>query len=257
MTQDSIASQSLAEPRESGAPPPRPLLHDEVVADLRAMIVEGELGPGTRLPEKALCERFGISRTPLREAVRVLAAEGLVVLTPNRGASVTKITASDVDEMFPVMGSLEALSGELACQRITEEQLAEIRALHYQMILHYRRHELADYFRLNQAIHEKILEAAANGTLSAMHRSLEGRIRRARYMANMSATRWASAVAEHEAILEALNDRDGPRLAAILKEHLQNKCDTVKESLLEQDRDEHARRLRRTKEGRSENADIR
>ncbi len=210
---------------------PRSLLHNEAVVELRTMIVEGELVPGSRLSEKELCERFDISRTPLREALRVLAVEGLVVLTPNRGASVTQVTASDVDEMFPVMGALEALSGDLACRQITEDQLAEIRALHYQMVVHYRRRELAEYFQLNQAIHEKILESAANPTLTTMHRSLEGRIRRARYMANMSETRWAQAVAEHEAMLEALNERDGPRLAAILKAHLQNKCDTVKESL--------------------------
>jgi len=215
----------------------RSLLHDEVVARLRTLIVEGELAPGARLPEKALCERFGIARTPLRESMRVLAAEGLVVLTPNRGASVSRITASDVDEMFPVMGALEALSGELACQLITEEQLAEIRALHYQMVLHYRRRERTDYFRLNQAIHGRILDAAANPTLSAMHRGLEVRIRRARYIANMSATRWAQAVAEHEAILEALGDRDGPRLARLLKQHLQNKCDTVNGFLQAQTQD--------------------
>ncbi len=212
-------------------PLPRSLLHNEAVAELRTMIIEGDLAPGSRLSEKELCERFDISRTPLREALRVLAVEALIVLTPNRGASVTQVTASDVDEMFPVMGALEALSGDLACQRITEDQLAEIRALHYQMVLHYRRRELADYFQLNQEIHEKILASAANKTLTAMHRSLEGRIRRARYMANMSEPRWAEAVAEHEAMLGALNDRDGPLLASILKAHLQNKCDTVKEFL--------------------------
>jgi len=234
MPDDSSPSEALPNPREGRASLPRSLLHDDVVAGLRTMIVEGEFAPGSRLAEKELCERFGISRTPLREAIRVLASEGLVVLTPNRGASVSKVTADDVDEMFPVMGSLEALAGELACLRITEDQLAETRALHYQMILHYQRRELAEYFHLNQAIHEKILEAAANITLSAMHRSLEGRIRRARYMANMSEDRWSQAVGEHEAMLSALNDRDGPRLAKILKEHLQNKCDTVKESLLVQ-----------------------
>ena len=211
---------------------PRSLLHDEVVSELRAMIVEGEFAPGARLPEKILCERFGISRTPLREAMRILVSEGLVMLTPNRGATVSEITARDVDEMFPVMGTLEALAGEMACKRISEDQLAEIRAFHFQMVLHYRRRELADYFRLNQAIHEKILQAADNPTLTAMHASLEGRIRRARYIANMSEKRWERAVAEHEEILAALEKRDGQRLAEILKQHLENKCATVKEALL-------------------------
>lgn len=229
---DSLLEDLTGNAPSSDSSETRTSLHDAVTANLRAMIVEGDLAPGARLPEKMLCERFGISRTPLREAMRVLASEGLLVQTPNRGAKVSEITASDVDEMFPVMGTLEALAGEMACERITEDQLAEIRAFHFQMVLHYRRRELADYFRFNQAIHEKILEAADNPTLAAMHASLVGRIRRARYMANMSEKRWGKAVKEHEEILEALEARDGMRLASILKQHLENKCATVKESLL-------------------------
>ena len=210
----------------------RTLLPGEVAADLRKMIVENEFAMGARLPEKVLCEQFGISRTPLREAMRILAAEGLVVLTPNRGATVSEITTRDVDEMFPIMGMLEALAGEMACENVTEDQLAEVRALHFQMVLHYRRRELAEYFQLNQAIHEKILLIADNPTLVAMHSGLEIRIRRARYLANTTDARWEMAVKEHEEILEALEQRDGPRLALILKQHLRNKCDKVKEALL-------------------------
>lgn len=213
---------------ESQAPA---FLHGEAVTSLRKMIIEGEFASGARLPEKTLCEQFGISRTPLREAMRILVAEGLVVLTPNRGARVSEVTLRDVDEMFPIMGMLEALAGETACKNITEDQLAEIRALHFQMILHYRRRELAKYFQLNQTIHEKILLAADNSILSTMHKSLEARIRRARYMANTSEERWGEAVKEHEEMLEALEQRDGPRLADILKLHLENKCKTVKEAL--------------------------
>jgi len=214
------------------APISRMPLHDDVATRLRTMIIEGEYEPGIRIPERILCEKFGISRTPLREALKVLASEGLVDLTPNRGATITQITARDVDELFPVMGALEALSGELACARINEEQLAEIRANHYQMVLHYQRHELSDYFRYNQLIHEKILDVAANPALTSMHQSLSARIRRARYIANMSQARWDKAVAEHEEILKALEARDGPNLARILKTHLHNKCETVKEALL-------------------------
>ena len=116
----------------------RQSLHEAVTARLRDMIVEGEYPPGSRLPERVLCETFGISRTPLREALKVLASEGLLELAPHRGARVAGLTAMDVDELFPVMGALEALAGELACARITEMELAEIRALHYQMVLHHR-----------------------------------------------------------------------------------------------------------------------
>jgi DNA-binding GntR family transcriptional regulator len=214
------------------APIARRSLHDELVARLRDLIMEGGLAPDTRVPEKELCERFEVSRTPLREALKVLASEGLLNLLPNRGATVAKLTIEDVVEMFPVMGALEALSGELAASRITEKAIAEIRALHYQMLLHHQRGELPSYFRLNQMIHEKVMEAAGNPSLSSLHRGLAGRIRRARYMANMSQARWDQAVAEHEEILAALTARDGTLLGRLLKEHLANKCETVKEALV-------------------------
>jgi len=206
-------------------------LHDELVGSLRDLIVEGELPPETRVPERELCVRFGVSRTPMREALKVLASEGLLTLLPNRGAQVVRLTMDDIDEMFPVMGALESLAGELACARITPEEIAEIRALHYQMVLHHARRELPEYFRLNQRIHERILEIAGNATLARMYGGLAGRVRRARYVANMSTARWAKAVEEHEAILKALDERDGARLGQILKMHLANKCETVKESL--------------------------
>ena len=99
-------------------------LHDELVERLRELIVESTLEPGVRVPERELCERFAVSRTPLREALKVLASEGLLELLPHRGAQVTRLTAADLDEMFPVMGALEALAGELACTWITEAEMA-------------------------------------------------------------------------------------------------------------------------------------
>lgn len=218
-------------PTATREPITRKSLHDEVVSRLRDLIIEGEFKPGTRINERLLCERFAISRTPLREALKVLANEGLIELTPNRGATVAPFTLSDVEEMFPVMGAIEALAGELACARITEPELAEIRALHYQMVVHFQKGELPEYFHLNQAIHQAILAAARNPTLSNIYRSLSGRVSPARFRANMSRARWARAVEEHEKILKALETRDGPLLAALLKQHLANKGETVREAM--------------------------
>ena len=222
------AAPSPASPSEVIAFPPRAPLHDTVVSRLRDLIVEGELQPGSRIHERELCARFTVSRTPLREALKVLASEGLIELLPNRGARVARLTEQDVRDMFQVMGALEALAGQLACERVTEIEVAEITALHYQMLVHVKRGELRDYFRVNQAIHEAILEAARNPVLKTTYQSLAGRIRRARYMANMSDVRWAEAVAEHEAILGALTARDGMRLAGLLTEHLANKSAVVR-----------------------------
>ncbi|MGQ9367918.1 GntR family transcriptional regulator [Azospirillum sp. ST 5-10] len=205
----------------------RPSLHEEAVARLRDLIIEGALRPGERLNERELCEQFGISRTPLREALKVMANEGLVVLLPNRGARVTRLTRRDIQDMFHVMGALEALSGELACRRVSEDAVAEIRALHYEMLAAYARRDRREYFRLNQAIHAAILAAADNPVLTTMYASLAARIRRVRYMANMEQERWDQAVREHEQILDALTRRDATRLAAELRAHLEHKCAVV------------------------------
>ena len=206
-------------------------LHEGVASKLRELIFDGVLEGESRIPEKVLCERFGISRTPLREALKVLAREGLICLLPNRGARVNKITPQDIDEVFPVMGALEAVAGEAACQKITEEGIAEIRAFHYQMALHHTRGERLEYFQLNQLIHEKILEAAENPTLTQVYKGLSGRIRRARYIANIPQNRWDQAMNEHEKILEVLVTRDGKKLGHLLKSHLLNKSAVVKRTV--------------------------
>jgi DNA-binding GntR family transcriptional regulator len=203
------------------------LLHEDATERLRDMIVHGDLAPGAKLVERVLCERLGISRTPLREAIKRLASEGLVALQPNRGAIVKPLTLAAVREIFEVMGALEALAGELACRNITEGQLAEIRALHFEMLACHARSDLAAYFRCNQAIHRAIVEASGNATLATTYGNLNAQVRRARYAANLSHTRWDAAVQEHEDILAALAARDGALLQRLLSEHLGAKMTAV------------------------------
>ncbi|HZS84109.1 MAG TPA: GntR family transcriptional regulator [Stellaceae bacterium] len=221
---------ALATPLPAPTPRRRSGLHATVIARLRDRIVEGELAAGARLSERELCAALGVSRTPLREAFKVLAAEGLVELLPNRGARVAALEEKDIEAMFEVMAALEALAGRLASTRITEAELAEIAALHYEMLAQWTRRRLPDYFRLNQAIHAAIVAAARNPVLEATYRGLAVRIRRARYFANLTEERWRAAVAEHEAILEALQARDGARLAHLLEAHLMNKSAVLREA---------------------------
>ena len=202
-------------------------LHDEAAARIRDMIIEGKLEPGSKISERQLCELFGISRTPLREALKVLAKEGLLVLLPNRGARVARLTAKDLADLFRVMGTLEGLAGELACANVGEETLGEIRALHHEMLAHHARGDRAAYFHANQAIHDAIFAAAGNSVLSSMYEGLKGRIRPARYMANLTRERWDEAVREHGEMLEALTRRDGPRLRDLLQRHLTNKLESL------------------------------
>jgi DNA-binding GntR family transcriptional regulator len=168
---------------------------------------------------------FGISRTPLREALKVLASEGLIELLPNRGARVRELGARELGELFDVMGGLEALAGRLACEKISATEFGEIEELHHQMYGFYLRRDMPDYFRCNQLIHQKIVAAARNSALSAAYASLAGRIQRVRYTANMAQKRdrWGEAMREHEAILDSLRRRDALELSDILFRHLRNK----------------------------------
>ncbi len=213
---------------------PRRALHDELTERIRDLIVDGYLRPAQKISERELCERFGVSRTPLREALKVLASEGAVRLLPNRGAVVNALTIKSLEELFLVGGALEALSGEIACQRITDREVAEIRKLHEAMVVQWKRGNQQRYRKLNQAIHEAIREATRNETLKSTYRALPGYVLTARFAANLSPERWERAIKEHEQILAALTARDGAALAKILREHLSNKLTNVKEWLAAQ-----------------------
>jgi DNA-binding GntR family transcriptional regulator len=203
------------------------MMHDEVVSRLRYILTEGEIAPGARIPERDLCASLKISRTPLREALKVLAAEGLVLLLPNRGSRAAKLTQKDVKELFEVCEALEAAAGELAAPRISDQQLREIADLQADMVEQYRAGDLLGYYRCNRLIHESIVRAADNAVLAGFYESVSARIRRARFITPMSSEHWKLAVQEHEAMLNALQRRDADGLAHILRTHLRRKRDEV------------------------------
>jgi DNA-binding GntR family transcriptional regulator len=200
-------------------------LHDETLSRLRDHIVEGNIPDGGRILERELCELLGISRTPLREALKVPASEGLVDLLPNRGARVRSLNEEDLRELFDLMGGLESLAGRLACENIEDSEITEIERLHHEMYGYYLHRDMHNYFRVNQAIHQAIVAASRNGALQATYNTLAGRIRRVRYTANFARdhARWGEAMREHEGILDALRRRAGNDLADILFNHLRNK----------------------------------
>lgn len=224
--------QDLNDLEQAGGAPALPKLerqrlHDTVVEHLRKFIVEGVLAPGMRLNERELCETLGISRTPLREAFKVLAAEGLLVLSPNRGASVYRMSESEIRETFELMSGLEAFSGELACERITQAELAEIKALHYSMLACRLQNDLPGYYSRNQEIHDRINEAARNSALRQTYIAVNRRLQALRFRSNFQIPKWDSAIHDHDDMLKALEARDGKRLSAILRQHLLDKRDAV------------------------------
>ena len=202
-------------------------LHDQVAARLRSMLVEGRIAPGAKLNERQLCEQLRVSRTPLREAIKLLAAEGLVDLLPNRGAVAVKLTEADVLNTFEMLAMLEGMSGELAAQRITDAELAELRALHFEMLACHARRDLSGYYRLNALIHTGINEAARNPVLATTYRSINARVQSLRFRTNQDDAKWAHAVQEHEQMIAALQARDGPALRLVLEVHVLRMRDAV------------------------------
>ena len=208
---------------------PRQGLHQEVAVRLRQRIVEGQIAPGAKLNERELSELLQVSRTPLREAIKMLAAEGLVELLPNRGAVAAQLSPQDVADTFEVIAGLEGQSGELAAARISVPELAEIRALHFEMLAAFTRRDLSTYYRLNAQIHERINAAARNPVLTHTYRTVNARLQALRFRSNFDERKWQRADQEHEAMVEHLAARDAPALRALLVRHLEHKRDAVLE----------------------------
>jgi DNA-binding GntR family transcriptional regulator len=210
---------------------PRSALHAQVTQRLRQMLVEGRIAPGAKLNERELAEVLRVSRTPLREAIKMLAAEGLVELVPNRGAIAVSLNENDVRNTFEVMAGLEALSGELAAQRITEEELAEIRAMQFEMMAAYTRRDLSNYYRINALIHKAINAAAKNPVLTATYNQVNARLQAVRFRSNQNGDKWERAAKEHEQMVDALAAHDSGAMREVLLSHLFRKRDVVLEQL--------------------------
>ena len=197
-------------------------LHDELLNRLRKMIIEGQFVPGDKIPERQLCDQFGVSRTPLREALKVLAAEGLVQLAPNRGAMVAAFSPEELEECLPMVATVESLAGELACANITDEEIAAIKALHAGMLAALAAGNLDASLAMNREIHKGIVTAARNPLLAAIHDTLFFRVGRTRLAPYLSKETIAKALADHEDIIKALEARQSQRLAGILYRHIEH-----------------------------------
>ncbi len=195
-------------------------LAGQVASTLRDMIVQDKLKPGMRIRERQLSEQLNVSRTPLREAIRILVSEKLVESLPNRGAIVADPDPRRVQELLQVLGALEALGGQLAAENATDDEISEIRALHFEMLAAFHRKDKLTYFKLNQAIHKGIIAASGNDVLVDTHAQLNARLYRIRYISNQRNELWHEAVEEHEKIVAALEARDSDLIKDLLTRHL-------------------------------------
>jgi DNA-binding GntR family transcriptional regulator len=216
---------------DSRGPIARPTLHDAIVARVRDMIIEGELTPGTRLHEGNLGKMLGVSRTPLREALKFLVSEGLLELSPGRGAVVRQFSAKDVHDSLIVLGNLEGLAGRLACEHATDVEIRKVRQLHDRMMDMYEKRDRLPYFKLNQSIHSAILRLSNNEALVSVHNVLQARLKRIRYIGNEGPEKWAGAVADHEEMIAALEARDADHLSKILTAHMEKTWERVRNAI--------------------------
>lgn len=192
-----------------------------VVADsLRKLIAAGKLVPGARLNERQLCDQLRVSRTPLREAYRILSAEGLVELTPKHGARVTELSQDDVANIFDVLAVNEGLAGRLAAQKASQEQLDHIADVHREMMAAYRKRDMARYAVAAKTTHDAINEAAANPTLRGIYLRLNAQVQKLRYQANLEEDNWSSSIGAHERFVAALLSRDADQTESLLREHV-------------------------------------
>jgi DNA-binding GntR family transcriptional regulator len=213
---DALDSRGNTEPGNVARLP----LTGQVASSIRDMIIQDRFKPGERIRERQLSEELKVSRTPLREALKILEGERLIDILPNRGAVVADPAPSEVRELLQVLGTLEALGGRLAAEYATNDDIAEIRALHFEMLAAYSRKDRLTYFKLNQKIHKGIVAAGRNAVLIEAHDHFNARVYQVRYRSNQRNALWHEAIDQHKAFIEALEARDGELLAQCLASHL-------------------------------------
>ncbi len=204
-------------------------LHDEVADGLRARIFEGLLAPGSFIDEAALCTELAISRTPLREALKVLAAEGLVRHEPRRGSFVNQVTEQDLDDIFPVIALLEGRCALEATRHATDADIAALETLHTSLQQHAAAKRITDYYAANFQIHEAIITLANNRWLAQSIADLRKILKLARLQQLHAPGRLEQSLSEHLAVFAAIKARDGEAADAAMRTHLLRQREALRE----------------------------
>lgn len=205
----------------------RRTLHDEVVDRMRDMIIEGHLDPNTRINETELCRSLGVSRTPVREAIKTLASEGLIALVRNKGALVRHLGIAEIKDMMEAVAVIERYAAEVGLERARDDEISTIVALHHEMRALFKAGDRLAYYKHNQSIHTALVALGHNGALSATHEMLQMQLRRMRYVGNERRADWSGAMREHETIIQALKRRDSKSLRTAVDEHLNRTHDRL------------------------------
>ncbi len=204
-------------------------LHDEVASRLRERIFAGDLAPGTFIDEVRVAEEMSISRTPLREALKVLTAEGLVRHEPRRGCFVAEVTEKDLDEIFPVIALLEGRCAYEAARNASDADLQALEALHQKLSRHAKAKRINEYYEANFAIHEAIITLADNRWLAQVISDLRKIVKLARLQQLHAPGRLEQSLSEHLAVFAALKARDPEGAEAAMRTHLTRQREALRE----------------------------
>lgn len=208
---------------------------ERVAAILRDRIVKGELSPGDRLVERRVSAELDTSRTPVREALKLLEADGLIEISLHRGAAVAPYRAKDARQLFDVIATLESLAARRLAEIIGTDALDALEVLHRQMLDFHHDGDATAYFDINTMIHDRIVAEADNPVLAETHRRLIARARRGRFLAIMAPERLREAVQEHEMVMQAFRTGDVDAAAAVWERHLRHTGDSVQTVLRHHD----------------------
>lgn len=211
-------------------------LHEQVAATLREQIFDGALAPGSFVDEVALCERLKISRTPLREALKVLSAEGLLRHEPRRGCFVNEVTERDLDEIFPVIALLEGRCAFEAARKASDADLVALEVLHERLQKAASSKRIVDYYGTNYAIHEAIITLADNRWLAQVIGDLRKILKLARLQQLHAPGRLEQSLREHLAVFAALKARDAEGAEAAMRTHLTRQREALRELSRQQNR---------------------
>ncbi len=197
-------------------------LPERIAETLRQRILLGEFAPGANIPERETSADLGVSRTPLREALRILANEGLVSVRPARSPIVADPSAEELSQLFSVMRVLEALAGEQACLNASDREIEEIRQVHDQLAQVDIHRDPIAFFRTDMAFHKAIVEASGNAALQKTHREYTGRLWRARYLTSRIKTDRERILHEHGEVMAGIEARDTRWTSEVLDSHLRS-----------------------------------
>lgn len=206
-------------------------IHAPIRDTIREMVISGRLGAGARIDEKSLSEELGVSKTPIREALKVLASEGLVELLPNRGSRVIKPSREAIQHLFSVIAGLERLAAEIVARDAPQRDIQALSALHENMSQFFANRQRESYFELNHQIHETIITMTRNPVLVQTHSELMTRARRPRFIAITSESRWQESIKEHSLLMAAIELRDSRIAGEILYKHVLKTGETYLEFL--------------------------